>query len=255
MIDLKKESTLSKDGINQKYAEAETLRLKDELYKLQNVFWAEQKHSLLIILQGVDASGKDGAVRHVFSCMNPMGVNVKAFKAPTPEELSHDFLWRVHPHTPSKGMIQIFNRSHYEDILVPRAHRTMNQKLLNHRYDIINSFEKNLHEGGTVILKFFLHISKQEQKRRIAERLTNPRKLWKYDPADETERPNWNRYMKAYADIFKKCGSRFPWVIIPSDDKWYRDYLIAKKLYDTLIKLNMKYPSRSETGKRNRKKG
>jgi len=229
MINLKKESTTYHKGIDEKLAATETEEFKKELFQLQNILFAEQKHSILIILQGMDAAGKDGAVRHVFSSMNPMGVNVKAFKAPTAEEQSHDFLWRVHPYAPAKGMIQIFNRSHYEDILVPTAHKTLDKKILERRFDIINSFEQNLHDNGTVILKFFLHISKEEQKKRLAERLNNPRKLWKYDPADTTERPNWSKYRTAYETIFKRCGSKFPWIVIPADNKWYRDYVIAKK--------------------------
>jgi PPK2 family polyphosphate:nucleotide phosphotransferase len=242
MHNLKKESTLPKFGMDQKSAEAETEVFKEKLFELQNLLYANQKHSLLIILQGMDASGKDGTVRHVFSSMNPMGVNVKPFKAPTEEQKSHDFLWRIYPHVPPKGMIAVFNRSHYEDILVPVAHKDLDKKIIERRYGIINSFEESLQDSGTIILKFFLHISKKEQKRRLDERLTIPRKKWKYDPADEAERPSWSTYMRTYETIFDRCGKERPWIIVPSDIKWYRNYVIAKKITKTLEGLKMKYP-------------
>ena len=240
---LSNEPTKPKDGADKKAAEEETLKFKDELFKLQNVLYAENKHSLLIILQGIDAAGKDGTIRHVFSCVNPMGINVKAFKVPTEEEKAHDFLWRVYPHAPARGMIQIFNRSHYEEILVPTVHKTLPKEIIETRYDIINSFEKSLAENGTVILKFFLHISKEEQTERIKERLTVPHKKWKYDPADKREAVNWDAYMEVYEKIFKKCSPEIPWRIVPADRKWYRNYYIAKTLVDTMKALKMEYPS------------
>jgi len=243
MINLSKLPTGPDKSIDKKKAEKEILAYKEELFSLQNILFAEKKHSLLIILQGMDAAGKDGTIRHVFSSMNPMGVNVKAFKAPTTEESEHDFLWRVHPHAPASGMIELFNRSHYEDILVPTVHKTVDEKVLERRYDIINSFEQNLSDSGTIILKFFLHISKEEQKERIEKRLTKPHKKWKYDPADSAEENNWNKYMKLYEKIFERCGPAFPWTVIPSDHKWYRNYAIAKEIVRTLKSLKMKYPS------------
>ncbi|MGP8215649.1 MAG: PPK2 family polyphosphate kinase [Bacteroidia bacterium] len=243
MINLAKEPTRSELAIDRKKTEEETIKLRDKLFELQNVLFAERKHSLLIILQGMDASGKDGTIRHVFSFMNPMGINVTAFKAPTEEEKEHDFLWRVHKHAPAKGMIQIFNRSHYEDILVPTVHGDIDKKLVEKRYDIINSFEQNLHDSGTVILKFFLHISKEEQKKRLKERLTEPTKKWKYDPADKREAEHWDDYMKVYEKIFDKCSPEIPWIIVPADHKWYRSYIIAKEMVKTLKSLDMKYPS------------
>jgi PPK2 family polyphosphate:nucleotide phosphotransferase len=242
MIHLSKLPTGPDKSIDRKKTEKEILKYKEQLFSLQNILYAEKKHSLLIILQGMDAAGKDGTIRHVFSSMNPMGVNVKPFKAPTEEEKMHDFLWRVHPHAPAKGMIQLFNRSHYEDILVPTVHKTLDEKVIERRYDIINSFEQNLSDSGTIILKFFLHISQEEQKERIEKRQTVSHKKWKYDPADAAEEHNWKKYMKLYEKIFERCSSEFPWIVIPSDHKWYRNYLIAKEIIKTLQSLKMKYP-------------
>jgi len=242
MINLSKEPTESDKSVDRKSTEAETENLTEDLASLQTLLFAEKKHSLLIVLQGMDAAGKDGTIKHVFSSMNPMGVNVKAFKEPTEEEKAYDFLWRVYPHTPAKGMIEIFNRSHYEDILVPSVHKTTDKKLLERRYDIINSFEQNLFDNGTIILKFFLHISKEEQKKRIDERQKDPQKRWKYDPADSTEAGHWDAYMEIYEKIFERCGPAIPWIIIPADHKWYRNYFIAKEIVKTLKSLKMKYP-------------
>lgn len=243
MASLNNEPTKPRDGLEKKEAEDKTLKYKEQLFELQNLLYAQHKHSLLIILQGMDAAGKDGTIRHVFSSVNPMGINVKAFKVPTAEEMDHDFLWRVHPHAPAAGMIEIFNRSHYEEILVPSVHKTMPKEKIEKRYDIINSFEKNLAESGTVILKFFLHISREEQTERIKERLTLPHKKWKYDPADKREAANWDAYMEVYEKIFKRCSPEIPWYIVPSDHKWYRNYYIAKTMVDTMNGLKMKYPS------------
>ena len=242
MFNLSKISTDPPESFSKKDSEKELEDLKDEMFTFQNILYAEKKHSILIILQGMDASGKDGTVRHVFSSMNPMGVNVKAFKAPTKEEMEYDFLWRVYPHTPARGMIEIFNRSHYEDILMPTIHKTLNASLIERRYDIINSFEKNLSDNDTVILKFFLHVSKKEQKKRIDERQTVPEKKWKYDPADSAEEGNWDKYMELYEKIFDRCGKEFPWLIVPADHKWYRNYFIAKEIVKTMNGLKMKYP-------------
>jgi PPK2 family polyphosphate:nucleotide phosphotransferase len=242
-MNLAKQDTKPGSGIDRKKTEEETDKLKDELFDLQNILFAEQKHSLLVIMQGTDASGKDGTVKHVFSSMNPMGVNVKAFKKPTEEEQKYDFLWRVYKAIPAKGMIQIFNRSHYEDILVPTVHKTIDKDRIERRYDIINNFELNLTDEGTTILKFFLNISKGEQKERIQERLTKPSKKWKYDPADKQELHNWDAYMAVYEKIFDKCSPKLPWIIVPSDSKWYRNYVIAKEMVKVLKSLKMKYPS------------
>ncbi len=242
MINLSKESTEPGKSIDRKKAVKETEDLKEEMFSLQNLMYAEKKHSLLIILQGMDAAGKDGTIRHVFSSMNPMGVNVKAFKEPTPEEKDHDFLWRVHPHAPAKGMIEIFNRSHYEDILVPTVHKTIDEKIIERRYGIINSFEQTLADGGTTILKFYLNISKKEQRKRIEKRETVPGKKWKYDPADSAEESNWDAYMGLYEKIMERCSPEFPWLIVPADHKWYRNNFIATEIVKTLKSLKMKYP-------------
>jgi PPK2 family polyphosphate:nucleotide phosphotransferase len=235
-------STQAPNHINRE----ETATLFDELVLqmqyLQGLLYAESKRSLLIILQGMDASGKDSTVKHVFGQINPMGIRVKSFKKPTPEEYSYDFFRRVHKHTPPKGMIHIFNRSHYEDVLVPAVHKLLPDEKINRRLGYINAFESMLHDHDTIILKFFLHISKEEQTRRFKRRLTNPNKLWKYDPSDIAEAKNWNLYSSVYETIFKKCSPQFPWIIIPSDDKWYRNYLIAKEIVDYLKTLPMKYP-------------
>jgi PPK2 family polyphosphate:nucleotide phosphotransferase len=240
---LEKEPTSPSKKVDKKTAEAETKKFQDELFKLQNLLYAEHKHSLLIILQGMDASGKDGTIRHVFNCVNPQGCDVKPFKTPTDEEKAHDFLWRIHSHTPAKGMMQIFNRSHYEDILYPLVHKLLPDKIIEKRFKAIDNFEKELTENGTVIIKFFLNISKKEQKKRLKERLTIPHKKWKYDPADKTEEKYWDDYMKVYEMIFKNSKNTIPWHIVPSDARWYRNYFIAKKLVETLNALNMKYPS------------
>ncbi len=242
MMNLSKTSTEPDKDIDKKKTEEETLDLYKQQAPLQNLLYAEKKHSLLIILQGMDAAGKDGTIKHAFSSMNPMGIEVKAFKAPTDEEKNYDFLWRVHPHTPAKGMVQIFNRSHYEDILVPTVHKSLDKQIIERRYDIINSFEQCLVDSGTVILKFFLHISKEEQKNRIAERLNIPHKRWKYDPADSTEEKNWDAYVETYEKIFEKCSKELPWFIVPADRKWYRNYFIANEIVKTLKALKMKYP-------------
>jgi PPK2 family polyphosphate:nucleotide phosphotransferase len=242
MINLSKIPTKSDKSIDKKTAQKEILDLQEDMASLQTLLFAEKKHSLLIILQGMDAAGKDGTIKHAFSCMNPMGVNVKAFKEPTPEEKDHDFLWRVHPHAPAKGMIEIFNRSHYEDILVPTVHKTVDKQALERRYKIINSFEQNLSDSGTVILKFYLHISKEEQKKRIDKRLTAPEKKWKYDPADTAEESNWDAYMELYEKIFERCSPEFPWIVVPADHKWYRNYFITQEIVKTLKGLKMKFP-------------
>lgn len=193
------------------------LELSQELKELQAVMYAEQKHSLLIVLQGLDASGKDGTVKSVFSGVNPMGCRVHPFKKPTPIEYSHDFLWRIHKHVPPKGMIQIFNRSHYEDILVPTVKNLYAKEVIDRRYNYINSFENLLQENGTVILKFYLHLSQEEQAERFEERLVKPDKRWKYQSNDIRESKLWDKYMVVFEEIFEKCSPEIPWHIIPAD--------------------------------------
>jgi PPK2 family polyphosphate:nucleotide phosphotransferase len=213
-----------------------------QLFSLQNLFYAEGKHSLLIILQGMNTSGKDGTIHHVFSCINPQGCRVKSFKTPTEEENRHDLLWRVYPEFPEKGMIEIFNRSHYEDILFPVVHNLIDKKEAAKRHKVINEVEEHLQESGTIILKFFLHISKKEQKSRIEKRLTDPEKKWKYTINDSAESKEWDNYVSAYQQVLDGCGKRNPWIIVPADQKWYRNYFVASTIVKTLEKLKMKFP-------------
>ena len=235
-------STRSPEELDKEKTKEEFSDILRELDELQNLLYAESKHSILIVVQGMDASGKDGLTRDVFTSMNPQGVNVKSFKEPTKEELSHDFLWRIHQNAPAKGMIHLFNRSHYEDILITRVHNIIDDKTAKKRMHAINNFEKMLVEhNNTVILKIYLHISHKEQLERLKERLEKPQKMWKYNANDFMESDNWKKYMKCYEDAFEHC-SEVPWHIIPSDQNWYKSYLVATLLRDTLKSFKMKYP-------------
>ncbi len=220
-----------------------TAALSAELEKLQTVLYAEHKHKVLVILQGMDAAGKDGTIRHVFRVFDPQGVDVVSFKVPDAKERDHDFLWRVHQEAPAKGMVGIFNRSHYEDFLVPEVHGLLPGKTLQQRLRHINDFERMLADEGTTILKFFLHISKEEQNARLEKRLKDPEKKWKFNPGDLRERKLWDRYMRAYQQVMGKCNPTWaPWYVIPADCKWYRNYAISAVLVESLKKLNMKFP-------------
>ena len=235
-------STRAPKSFNKEKTKAKTAKLLEELDELQNLLIAESKYSLLVIIQGMDASGKDGALRDVFGSLNPLGVSVSSWKAPTPEELSHDFLWRIHQEAPAKGMIKIFNRSHYEDILITRVHRWCDDATAQKRIKAINDFEQLLTEhNNTKILKFYLHISPQEQQERLKERTHDPRKMWKYNEKDFEEAKLWKQYMKYYEEAFNKCN-HIPWTIVPSDQNWYKEYIIAQKVIDTLKALKMQYP-------------
>lgn len=217
--------------------------LTDELENLQELMYAEQKQKLLIILQGMDTSGKDGTIRHVFEGVNPQGVQVASFKVPTAEELAHDYLWRIHKQVPGKGMITIFNRSHYEDLLVVRVHSLVPKSIWSKRFEHINSFEKMLTDEGTTILKFFLHISLDEQKERLQARLDDPTKQWKFNPGDLKERALWGDYIQAYQDVLSKTSTSYaPWFIVPSDRKWVRNYIVATTIVDCLKSFRMSYP-------------
>jgi PPK2 family polyphosphate:nucleotide phosphotransferase len=220
----------------------ELLKLKMKIEELQNLFFAESKHAMLIVLQGMDASGKDGTIRNVFDRVNPMGCRVIAFKKPSELEMKHDFLWRIHTSAPEKGMMHIFNRSHYEDVLIQKVHEWVDERTIQQRYEQINNFEKLLTDTGTVILKFYLHVSKEEQLARLSERMKDRAKMWKYNAEDMKEREYWDQYRKAYEDAFENCSSSAPWHIIPSDQNWYKEYVIAKKIVETLESLNMKFP-------------
>ncbi len=213
--------------------------LSGEMDELQERLYAEHKHAVLVILQGMDTSGKDGTIEHVFEGVNPQGVSVASFKAPTPEELSHDFLWRIHQRTPGKGEMTIFNRSQYEDVLIVRVHKLVPEDVWSRRYQEINHFEHMLANEGTTIIKFFLHISKEEQKQRLLARLDTPDKHWKFDPADLKERDYWNDYQKAYADALQEtCTKWAPWYIVPADHKWFRNLFVATVLVQALKDLH-----------------
>ncbi len=210
---------------------------------LQYLLFAESKRALLVILQAMDAGGKDGTIRHVMSGVNPQGCKVTSFKEPSAKELAHDFLWRSHLAAPEKGMIGIFNRSHYEDVLVVRVHKLVPKQIWKERYAQINAFEKLLADNNTKILKFYLHISKKEQKRRFDERVDDPTKNWKLSAADFAERQYWSEYMDAYEDVFSRCTTAYaPWFIIPSDHKWFRNLAISSIIVETLESLDMQFP-------------
>lgn len=221
----------------------EIAKLNAKLEELQEVLYAEGKHKILIVLQAMDTGGKDGAIRRVFDGVNPQGVRVAAFKVPTEEELAHDYLWRVHKVVPGKGEMVIFNRSHYEDVLVVRVHNIVPKEVWKARYEQINAFERHLAETGTTILKFYLHIDQDEQKERLQARLDDPAKQWKFRLGDLEERKLWPDYMKAYEDALGKTSTEHaPWYIVPANRKWYRDLVISSVLVDALKKLDMKYP-------------
>ncbi|HMN59107.1 MAG TPA: polyphosphate kinase 2 family protein [Anaerolinea sp.] len=224
-------------------AQEPTAKLNQELEILQERLYAEHKHKLLVVLQGMDTSGKDGTIRHVFEGVNPQGVRVASFKVPTPEEMDHDYLWRVHKQAPGKGEIVIFNRSHYEDVLVVRVHNLVPEDVWKKRYDQINAFEKLLSDEGTTILKFFLNINLDEQKQRLIDRLDDPAKQWKFNPGDLKERALWQAYQKAYDDVLEKTSTAWaPWYVIPANKKWYRDFVIGTILVDTLKSLDIQLP-------------
>ena len=213
------------------------------LGELQHVLYADGKHAVLVVLQGRDASGKDGVVRTVFDACNPQGVRVNSFKAPSATELAHDFLWRVHQVVPERGMIGIFNRSHYEDVLVVRVHELVPKDVWSKRYEQINEFERILTENGVVILKFFLHISRDEQTKRLVERIEDPTKNWKFKAGDLDERKLWDKYNAAYKDALRKCSTEWaPWYLVPANKNKARNYLIAKRIVTTLDGLGLEYP-------------
>jgi len=219
------------------------LELNRQLEELQELLYAEHKHKVLIVLQAMDTGGKDGTIRHVFEGVNPQGVRVASFKKPTAEELDHDFLWRVHDQVPGKGKIVIFNRSHYEDVLVVRVHNLAPKEVWSKRYEHINDFERMLVDEGTTILKFFLHIDRDEQRERLQARLDEPDKRWKFNPGDLEERKLWPKYIKAYKDAIGKTSTSWaPWYIVPANRKWYRNLVVGTVIVETLKDLNMRYP-------------
>ena len=226
-----------KDGLD----ELEDLRGK--LGRLQEMLYAEHKHKVLIVLQGMDTSGKDGTIRRVFEGVNPQGVRVARFREPTPEELEHDFLWRAHKPVPGKGEIVIFNRSHYEGVLVERVHKLVPPEVWRRRYREINDFERLLSEDGTSIMKFFLHIDADEQKKRLQDRLNDPSKHWKFNIQDLRERKLWSEYLRAYQEALERTTTGWaPWHVVPSNHGWYRDLVVCRSIVEGLGDLKMKYP-------------
>lgn len=243
-LDLDKFDPVCKDLHDDRdLAEAEMLRLRDELRKLQYSMYAERKRSVLIVLQGRDAAGKDGTIRHVFGAMNPQGCRVFSFKVPSKEEAEHDFLWRHHKVTPGLGHIAVFNRSHYEEVLVQRVHNMVPKEVWKKRYDEINHFEQMLANNSTHILKFYLHIDPEEQLERFKKRLDSPHKHWKISDADYSERPYWDAYTKAYEDALSKCSTdSAPWFTIPSNRKWFRNYVVLKILVAAFESFHISMP-------------
>ena len=228
-------------------AQPEIAEMVRKLSALQEVLYAEHKHKILVVIQAMDTGGKDGAIRGVFSGVNPAGVRVVSFKAPSVEELDHDYLWRIHKAVPAKGELVVFNRSHYEDVLVVRVHEFVPPAVWKPRFEQINAFERQLAESGTTILKFYLHISKDEQKERLQARLDDPNKHWKFRLGDLEERKLWPNYMEAYEDVLSKTSTDYaPWYIVPANRKWYRDLVITSVLVDALDKLNMNFPESTE---------
>jgi len=215
--------------------------LVTKISEIQRLLYADNTRSILLILQGIDASGKDGTVRRIFEAVNPLGCRVYPFKKPSERESAHDYLWRVHKVTPPKGMIHIFNRSHYEDILVPTVLKTLPEEVINQRYEQINNFEKMLEQNGTKVIKCYLHISKEEQLERLNERIENPEKHWKHNDGDWSSREQWDEYMKVYESIFKRCND-VPWHIIPADSNWVKINYVAKLLLETLEGMQLRWP-------------
>jgi len=231
------------EGLDKEKTREKTLRLCQRIGEFQELLYADASQSLLILLQGMDTSGKDGAVRHVLQCVNPAGVQTANFKAPSHEELAHDFLWRVHQAVPRYGDIGVFNRSHYEDVLVVRVMRLEPPHVWRARFDQINAFEKHLVANRVVLLKFFLHISREEQAERLRARLEDPRKNWKFQMEDLKMRAHWGKFQKAYEDAINRCNTAdAPWHIVPANRKWYRDYVLAKVVVKALEGMKLRWP-------------
>lgn len=245
-IKLKNSNTKAPEKRDKTAFKHEFDELQKELFALQHLFYTSQEHSLLIVFQGIDTSGKDSTIRNVFSCVNPLGVHATSFKAPSEMELQHDYMWRIFQKLPEKGMIQIFNRSHYEDILVPTIKKTLPDNIIEQRYDFINAFEHHLLNNKTLILKFFLHISENEQKKRIQARLNDPEKKWKYSDEDSKSSEKWKDYTQVYEKILNRCSPEIPWIIVPADNKWYRNYCVASTIIKELKQLNLKFSNKKK---------
>ena len=230
-------------------AKVENAAIQKRLANLQELLYAGHQWKLLIVLQGMDTSGKDGTIRHVMAGFNPVGTRVVSFKKPSPEELDHDYLWRVHRQTPGNGEAVVFNRSHYEDVLIVRVHGLVPKSTWQKRYDDINAFEQMLHDEGTVILKFFLHISKEEQRARLQARIEDPTKRWKFQHSDIDERKLWKDYQRAYEDALSKTSTKWaPWYVVPANQKWYRNYVVGSTIVEALENMHMKYPEPDLSG-------
>lgn len=242
-VDLSEWDTRENEGLNKSVGRKAALLLNDQLEADQELLWAEDKHKVLVVIQATDTGGKDGTIRHVFDGVNPQGVRVASFKKPTENELAHDYLWRVHNHTPSTGEMVVFNRSHYEDVLVVRVHDYVPEERWQRRYRHIRDFEQMLADEGTTIVKFFLHISKDEQAERLQSRLDEPEKHWKFSTGDLEERKYWDDYQTAFTDMLAETSAdQAPWYVIPADRKWFRNLLISRIMVDTLGSLNMQFP-------------
>jgi PPK2 family polyphosphate:nucleotide phosphotransferase len=242
MIDLSKISTRAPKGLDKDKIKEKTEDIAKEIGELAEVMKAEKKHSLLIVFQGMDSSGKDGATENVFGATSPSHVSVKGFKKPTDEEFAHDFLWRITKEAPEKGMIKVFVRSHYEDILIQRVHKWIDEERVTQRIDAINSWENLLtQDNNTTILKFYMHLSHEKQGEKLQERIDRPDKNWKHNPGDWEERKLWDKYRWAYEDAINR--SSIPWIIAPVDQRWYRNYFIADKVLETMKAMNMKLPT------------
>jgi PPK2 family polyphosphate:nucleotide phosphotransferase len=228
---------------DRKAAEEEFEKLREELIQLQYRLYAENRRMLLVLFQAMDAGGKDGAIRHLFKGVNPQGVHVATFKAPSARDLAHDFLWRIHAQVPARGAIGVFNRSQYEDVLIARVDQLVPKQVWQDRYEQINRFEEHLTANGTTILKFYLHISKAEQKQRFEDRLKDPEKQWKFSLEDLEKRKQWDDYMEAYEDALNRCTTSWaPWYVIPSNQKWYRNLAVVSVVVDALRSMKLKVP-------------
>ena len=243
-FDLRGVDPSSSSGVtNAQAASAELVTLQERLLSLQERLWAEHRQSLLLVLQGIDASGKDGTISHVFRGVNPQGTRVSSFKEPTPIEFAHDFLWRIHRAVPGAGEIGIFNRSHYEDVLSPRVHHLVEEAVWRVRYDDINAFEALLAHRGTTTIKVLLHISRDEQRQRLLERATRPDKRWKFRESDLNEREFWDEYQKAFSEMVSHTSTKLaPWFVVPANHKWYRNWAVSHLLVETLEQMDPRYP-------------
>ena len=241
MIQLSSIPTYPPDSLSEKEAREATKKRVEKIGELQNMLYAQKKYSLLVVLQGMDGSGKDGATENIFTDCHPGGLGIYSFKKPTEEEFAHDFLWRIHKVVPAKGMIHVFNRSHYEDVLIQRVHGWISEEHVQKRIQAINAFEELLaFDANTVVLKCYLHISKEQQREELQERLDDPKKYWKHNANDWKERERWDEYMTAYEDVINKAN--IPWHIVPVDKRWHRDYVLSQIVLEALEKLPLAYP-------------